>query len=289
MTPDLRDRVTEGFGFSSHPSPDLEGLRALYRAWCYNVPFDNVRKMIALRNSELGPLPGGTAEDFFEGWLEDGAGGTCWSTSNALFELVDALGFDARRVVGSMRDMGAPNHGTVRVRCDGVDWLIDSSMLTIHPLPLGDEIYIHDDAIAPVEVEPVDGTHLLWFSLPSSNTTIPCRLFDEPADHAGYLASYEASRNRGPFNQRLYVRRNRPEELVVLVGNTRFSKTAEGVHQRELSREELCQALRIDVGLSEGLIQRWIESGGLDASFEAAVEAPLPPITELPPSQRPSA
>ena len=111
----MRDRVVEKLGFQAAPPPDLDGLRALYAAWCARVPFDNVRKMIALRTPGA-PLPGTTAEDFFEGWLRDGAGGTCWPSSQALWALLSALGFEARRVVASMRDTGYGSHGTVKVR-----------------------------------------------------------------------------------------------------------------------------------------------------------------------------
>ena len=38
------------------------------------------------------------------------AGGTCWAGSNALYELLIATGFAARRGAGSMRDMGFINH-----------------------------------------------------------------------------------------------------------------------------------------------------------------------------------
>ena len=46
------------------------------------------------------PLPGTHAIDFFEQWLDHGTGGTCWSSSNALYMLLTALGFTARRIAG---------------------------------------------------------------------------------------------------------------------------------------------------------------------------------------------
>ena len=156
----IRDRVVERLGFQAAPAPDVDGLHALYAAWCARVPFDNVRKMIALRTPGA-PLPGTTAEDFFEGWLRDGAGGTCWPSSQALWALLSAVGFDARRVVASMRDTGHGSHGTVKVRVDDTDWLVDSSTLTNAPAPCGVALYVNADPVWPVEVEPVDGTHLI--------------------------------------------------------------------------------------------------------------------------------
>jgi len=120
LTTSLRDRVLTRLGFDTAPAPDLAGLGALYAAWCARVPFDNVRKMIALRTPGAA-LPGITAEDFFEEWMRHGAGGTCWPSSHALCGLLASCGFDARRVVASMRDTGTGSHGTVKVRVEGRD------------------------------------------------------------------------------------------------------------------------------------------------------------------------
>src|SRR5690348_2439534 len=75
----LVERVMARLGFERNPAPDLNGLRAVYAAWCSSVPFDNVRKLIHLRTRNGEPLPGSTPEDFLEAWLKFGTGGTCWS------------------------------------------------------------------------------------------------------------------------------------------------------------------------------------------------------------------
>lgn len=283
---DLRDAVLERLGLSGPPSLDFAGLRSLYRAWCASVPFDNVRKMIVLRTKDGGPLPGSHAEEFFENWLTHGSGGTCWPTSNALFALVCSLGYEARRVAGSMRDLGIVNHASVKVTIAGRDWLVDSSMLSNVPLPLDQNVFISDDAVFAIEVEPEDKTFVVWWALPPNSEYLPCRLLVDPATPELYLSNYEASRKQSPFNERLYARRNRPQEMLVLLSNTRIVKAAKGITMTDLSREGLCQALREEIGLSEELIEEWVACGGLDASFAAPSGPKPPPITRKPPSQR---
>lgn len=282
----LLERVLDRLGLAAAPAPDLEGLRAVYAAWCQRVPFDNVAKLIAIQLGSPGPFPGLDAAEFFNGWLEHGAAGTCWPTSNALFELLCALGFDARRVAGSMRDTGILSHGSVKVSLGSTDWLADSSMLTAAPLPLTDEIHIPDDKLFGPEVEPTEGTHLIWADLPPSPTPIPCRMLVDPAAYELYAERYEASRMRSPFNQRLYALRNRPGERLVLSASTRISKTAAGVETRELNPSELCESLRDDIGVSGELVDVWRKSGALAASFEPPSGPPATPITARPPSQR---
>ena len=274
------DDVLNRLGFNSRPPADMTGLRDVYASWCLSVPFDNLAKLIALRAPRVAPLPGMDAGEFFEQWLEYGVGGTCWITSNALCELLLALGFDARRVAGSMGDTGYLGHGSVKVRIDGTDWLADSSMLTDVVLPLKDEVFIYDGPVFRAEVEAVGGTHIVWASLPPSPTLVPCRLLVDDATHATYSDRYEASRTRSPFNERLFATRNFDGQRLVLNANTCIRKTADGVHTKALSRSKVCDSLRDEFGISGTFIDRWIACGALDASFAPAMSPP-PPMTAV--------
>ena len=285
LSANLRGRVAARLDLDATLPLDLVGLRRLYAAWCRNVPFDNVRKLIALRTGDTGDLPGGDAEDFLENFLRHGTGGTCWSSSNALFELVASYGFNARRVAGSMRDLGVPGHGSVKVRIDDADWLVDSSMLMMYPIPIGDVLHVDRHPVFGVEVEPIDGTHVLWFDTPPYDEYFPCRLLLDPVDHAFYLERYEISRTKGPFNHHLSVRYNRGDARTVLQGHTRHRKTTAGVQSDALTRDELCAALRDDVGMSEDIVSQWATCGALDAAFEPP-QTPVAVLTGKPPSRR---
>lgn len=263
----LLDRVLSRLGFTCPPSVDLVGLTAVYRAWGLRVPFDNTRKLIALRAGHGGPLPGAHADDFLEHWLAHGTGGTCWPSSNALAAVLRAVGFDARRVIASMRDLDVLNHASVKVRIDGRDWLADSSMLLGVPLPLGPGRFVRHDAIWPAEVEAADGTHVVWWRSPPGPDPIPCRLLMDPAPFRAYLDGYERSRESSRFNQRLYARRNRSEALTVLAGCMRYVLTADGLSSRQLEADGLRRSLRDEIGLSPRMIDRWAGSGALSASL----------------------
>jgi hypothetical protein len=74
--------------------------------------------------------------------------------------------------------------------------------------------------------------------------------------------------------------------MVVLLGNTRVSKTAEGVASRDLSPDRGCDALRHDIGLSKQASEEWIRSGSLADSFQPPSGPKSPPVTRQPPAQR---
>ncbi|MBI4910289.1 MAG: arylamine N-acetyltransferase [Acidobacteria bacterium] len=286
----LRDgmivRVVQRLGLPCAPPISLDGLRALYQAWGQHVPFDNVRKMIALHSNPGHVLPGRTATDFFSFWLEHGTGGTCWPGSNALFTILSALGFRARRVAGSMRDLGIQNHGTTIVTLDGADWLVDSSLLCNEPLPLNGTEFVIDDPVFPTESESDGDTFVVWHRVPPSQNHTPCRVHPAAVTHDFYMHRYDESGVRSIFNQRLYARRNRGHGIVVLLGSTRFRLTPDGLLARDLDAGELCEALRTDIGLSLQIVEEWRKSGSLAASMEPPEGPPPPPITKLPPSQR---
>jgi len=290
LHPSLVERVLNRLGFTSQPAPDFAGLRAVYAAWCANVPFDNVRKMVALRTGATGPLPGADATEFLTAWLEHGTGGTCWPSSNGLYALLEALEFPVRRVAASMRDTGVRSHATVKARYDGTDWIVDSSMLTREPLPLGGEVHFHRDPLGPVEIEPAapgsEGTHVLWFDNPAQpDVWLPCRLLDDPVSLEFYQQRYEVARTESPFNGIVVARVSRPDESHVLRGTKLSRRTHEAFTMVELAPDDVCRALIEEIGISEAMVDAWRRSGGLEDSL-----APQPPgpvfETKLPPSRR---
>ncbi|MFN6964246.1 MAG: arylamine N-acetyltransferase [Pyrinomonadaceae bacterium] len=288
LDPRTLGAVMERFGLPTAVSLDHAGLTRVYAAWCENVPFDNIQKLISLADG--GRMPGLDAGDFFENWLEHGCGGTCWPSSGALHALLVSLGFRARRSAGSMFDVGLVNHGTVKVTLDdGAEWMVDTSILSYAPLPLSlSEPYVGSEARMGVEVEPLDdGTHLVWIDFVPLADYVPCRLDVDPAGDELYFERYEIfSRLQSPFNERLYFRKGGVDGTHLVFGNTKFRRLPDGgVEIRVYERDELC-AFLLDEGVSQEMIDRWISAGGLEKSFGAAAAGPHPEINGRPPSRR---
>ena len=281
----LKHAVLSCMSLDIEGAPNVERLRDVYRAWCAAVPFDNVRKMVALRTG-ANHLPGIDAQDFFEAWLTHGTGATCWPGSNALHAILEADGFDVRRATGSMRDVGVENHGTLIVHIDRSTWLVDSSMLLGDPVELRDHTYRRDDRYG-TEVEVSDRSHVVWYQVPPHNTGFPCRLLRRDVDESVFRARYVESRDRSPFNARLYARRNTRYGTVVIRGSTRFERDGSGeVREVVLDRQGILDALARDIGISPPMVDAWIACGALDASLQPYAGPPPPPIATVPPSRR---
>jgi N-hydroxyarylamine O-acetyltransferase len=260
LSPDLVERVLSGLGLATAPAADLKGLAALYAAWCRHVPFDNVRKMIHVRRQAPGPLPGDSAEDFFEAWLRYGTGGTCWSGNGALCTLLAALGFNVRRAVGTMlvRADLAPNHGTVIVEIDGGRHLVDASILHSEPLALHDtEVTSVEHAVWGVHCVRHDGRwHIRWRS-----TQMPkglnCRIEQLSTTREEFRERHEQTRAWSPFNFELSARLIRGVSIVGVGLGQRVEFTASGrVVQRLLEGDDRKRVLVDELGINEEIVDQ---------------------------------
>jgi len=298
------DRAFEKLGFSKLPENNAQGLKDFYRAWCLTASFDNIRKMIAMYGKSEGPLPGIDAEDFLNAWIEHGVGGTCWPITNALYTLLKAAGFDAIRATGSMWDMGIDNHGTVGVRIDGKDWLVDASMLTMQPLPLvRGEVFISSDPLYKAEVDPDGDGFFVWSVHPPLPHLLPCRLLERDVPYEQFAANYERARGDiSPFNAKLYARRAFADHIRVLTGNrlfevkasppsegemsTQSTERAQAMKMTKLTGDQLLAEMRGPFGYSAAIVDEWERSGAFDATMTPTPPPPKPELTRTPPSQR---
>jgi N-hydroxyarylamine O-acetyltransferase len=259
LSRDLVGRVLAKLEFSAWPSPSLEGLTAVYGAWCRLVPFDNVRKLIHVQGGEPGPLPGDDPVDFLEAWLACGAGGTCWAGNGALQALLAALGFRASRAVGTLlvAPNVPPNHGSVVVRIDGARYLVDASMLHGEPLPLIEEPTRIGHPAWGVSCAPREGRwHIHWrpLHLPNALDCTTYRLEETDAPRERFTELHERTRRWSPFNYQLYCRTNRAGRVVGIACGRRVEFDAAGaLVQRPLERGERLAFLVEILGISESL------------------------------------
>ena len=184
------------------PNLDLEGLRSLYGAWCRSVPFDNTRKLIHVFEERDGPLPGSTADDFFDAWLRLGTGGTCWAGNGALHDLLEALGFKVDRAIATMllrRDAPAPNHGTVVVTVDGRRYVTDASILSGEPLDLLEDGEAPNPGPLP-RLDRVDGKPAVMWRMVRAPEGFPCRIDRIGAGADEFEELHGRTRAWSPFN-----------------------------------------------------------------------------------------
>lgn len=278
--------ILDRLGLDGAITVDVDGLRRLYRAWCLGVPFGNLEKFQALLADPNGRLPGLNAEEFFEGWLAHGTGGTCWAHGNAIYSLFRAVGFDARRATASMFDFGDPNHSTVLIHLpDGSVWLVDNSLLTMQPLRI-DEPGTYADSIHYAEVEH-DGDQRFVHGTSPPMPHIFFRLLDRDTPFSTYQERYEVSRGRSIFNDRIHIRRNLSDRVLVIRGRNLHTLDADGRRSETLDAAGLTRHLVETMGLDPAYVRR--ASKAIEVSIEVGESGPVDVPVRVAPSKRESA
>src|ERR1700730_9444721 len=264
LAPRLVERVLTKLGLRKRPDLNLAGLNTLYAAFSANVPFDNIQKRIWFAGPQTTPLPCGDPNEFFNHWLQHGTGGTCWPLNGAMYALVHVLGFEARRIVGSVIVEGYPqgaNHGSVLVNLDGISYLVDAWMAAFNVLPLisgrpsSTGHGIHDIRAVPTE----SGFEIISYPGFTREQPLPFRPEPEydPVDHAFFLARADRTKTVGFFNDAIFICRHFLEAILTMGRKSKFRVAADGtLTKTEPTEAERKTSLIEEFGLSEEIVEK---------------------------------
>jgi arylamine N-acetyltransferase len=264
LAPALVERVLMKLGLRQRPTLDLVGLNILYAAVSANIPFDNFQKRVWFAGPQTTPLPSGDPSEFFNNWLQHGTGGTCWPINGAMYAFAYALGFDARRIVGSVIVEGYPrgaNHGSVLVTLDGINYLVDAWMASFKVLPLisgrpsSTGHGIHDVNAVPME----SGFEIISYPGFNREQPLPFRPEPEydPVDHALFIARYDRTKTVGFFNDAIFICRHFPGSILTMGRKSKFHLAADNtLTKTEPTEAERKQSLIEEFGLSEEIVEK---------------------------------
>jgi N-hydroxyarylamine O-acetyltransferase len=261
LAPSLVERVLAKLGLKNKPTLDLAGLNQLYAAISGSIPFDNIQKRIWFAGDRKQPVTGGDPREFFENWVRHGTGGTCWPGNGGMFALAHALGFQARRMAGSVIVANYPagaNHGSVLVTLDGIDYVFDHTFgaFKVVPVILGNRASA-GTGIHNIEVIPVDGGFEIFFHLGWTGDALAFRTEPEhdPVDHSFFLARYDNASRVGFFNDTLLITRRFANSIVTIGRMNKIVISADGVLTKtELTTAQRDEALVQELGLSPEVV-----------------------------------
>ena len=111
--------------------PSLPALNRLIQAFLCRVPFENISKLLRLK--EVGPtLP--TVDEYLDGIERHHFGGTCYTNNPNLCLLLLSLGYEARLCGADMTNPDA--HVCVMVTLEGHDYLLDAGYAAPFAFPI---------------------------------------------------------------------------------------------------------------------------------------------------------
>ena len=130
--------------------------------------------------------------------------------------LLGTLGFSARRGYGTMLvapDL-PPNHGTVVVRIDGDDHLVDASILFGEPTPAREGASVDHAAWGVTLHAQDDEGGRLRIQWRPFHMQLDCRIESLDATRDEFRDYHEKTRGWGPFNYALSARRNEDDSVI---------------------------------------------------------------------------
>jgi arylamine N-acetyltransferase len=265
---------------------DLQGLRTVYKAWCLNVPFDNLFKTNSLFRNPGRITPYVTEEQFFENYLTHGISGTCWPHGNAIYSLLEALGFNVTRGTASMFELGPANHATTLAHFgDSSTWIVDNAFLTIEPIRIDPEgPTLNQDGPHYVEVES-DGETVYVHGTNPPMPHIFFRLLERDVPAESYAERWQTMSGEGPFNAGLNIRRSFEDSILTMRGAGLFRLDRNGLTHETLDAESIKHRLHHTMGISKQFVDEWSASGALEASLKPAGPPGELPM-RVPPSKR---
>ena len=261
LNPSLVPPILEKLGFREVPFPDWPGLCSIYFRWSMTVPFDNIQKRLFYSGSAEGPIPGHNSDHFFREWLAHGTGGTCWSNSHAIHDLLDAMGFSVERVAATMLsapDAVGPTHGSVAAAVDGIRYLVDGSMLTRRPVPFRESALPDPEHPSErVSMERNDGRwNVLWYPAHRPQG-LSCRVEEIGVPLGRFNGYHERTRNNSNFNNALYIRQNGATGTDTIAFGERLITAPDGSVQRHpIGAPDRTAVLVEEFGISEEIAYR---------------------------------
>jgi N-hydroxyarylamine O-acetyltransferase len=260
-------------GYDGPALATLATLRAL--AWLHPaaIPFETIDTRLG-RPVSLEPA----AVD--AKLIHAGRGGYCFEQNTLLWRALKAIGFEVEILVGRPRWRRAPEempprtHMALRVRLDGVDWLVDvGSPYCITTLPLRlDRGEPQRTFWEPMRLVPV-GDELRLELLAGETWRAVCDFVREPQREADLVAPnwYVSTCPEHAFHRTLMVSRTTPGFRLTLVDNELGVRRRSGgpAERRRLTADEMLDVLGEDFGLS-------VEDGWRPLLEEIAAAGPPP-------------
>jgi arylamine N-acetyltransferase len=187
--------------------PSLEYLQELMTAYCSNVPWESVSKIIkkSLCDKTINCLR--LENEFWTSAFQYGTGGTCYESNWAFFCFLQNLGFDGYLTINKIIDKSSV-HSAIVIRIDDKKYIVDIGYPTYAPIPVIEEsITVSDNFQIRYRCTPTSPKQYIIETFPHPKPYL-YHLTDIPVNQRDYLKM--ASRDYGEsglFSDRIIIRK----------------------------------------------------------------------------------
>ena len=134
LKPKQTQNVLNHLGLESS-QPTLPYLKALLNAYVRTVPWESASRMVRRAHLHEAKQCPRWPEEFWDGAMAHGFGGTCFESNYAFLTLLRSLGFEGSLTINDMNEHIGCHTATV-IELDGAQWLADAGFPVHVPLQL---------------------------------------------------------------------------------------------------------------------------------------------------------
>jgi len=233
------------------PASSLEHITAIARAFS-TIPYENVSKII--RFSQSGEIAFRMPEEVYEDHRQWHLGGTCFSLTYYLLEILRYFGYQCAPVMGDMH-WGENVHSVVLVTFQGERYLVDPGYMIHRPVAIAKDTvqrYLAPHAGIELRFRPEDDRFDL-FTFRSGNYTWRYRFTPQPVSLDEFSAHWIASF----FQPTLHgICLTRTSETGMIYVHNDFTKiSGQDFTRRSHSRDQTEKVIREHFGIPLHLIE----------------------------------
>lgn len=187
--------------------PTLEYVQELITAYCSNVPWESVSKIIRK------DLCGRTTDclrlenEFWRSAFQNGTGGTCYESNWAFFCLLRDLGFEGYLTINRIIDKSSV-HSAIVIVISGRKYIVDIGYPTYAPIPVIEErVTVSDTTPIHYRCTPTSSKEYRIENFPHPNPYL-YHLTDVPINPIDYLQTASKDYGEGGlFSDRIIIRK----------------------------------------------------------------------------------
>ena len=187
--------------------PTLEYLRELMTAYCSNVPWESVSKIVKQKTCNNITNCLRLENEFWADAIQYGTGGTCYESNWAFFCCLQNLGFEGYLTINKIVDKSSV-HSAIVIVINDKKYIVDIGYPTYAPIPVIEKtVTVSDNYLIKYRCTPASSKEYIIENFPHPRPYL-YHLTDIPVDPGDYLkmASNDYGES-GLFSDRIVIRK----------------------------------------------------------------------------------
>jgi arylamine N-acetyltransferase len=220
------------------------------------LPYENITKIIKRAEAGSSEKARRYPDEVIRGYIDWGAGGTCFSLTSALAHLVRALGWKAEYILADRR-YGQNTHCALLVWLGGVPHLLDPGFLIVNPVllkPKGEQEVITSFnrlVLAPEENQ----NRVSLSTVRKGSKTYRLTYKTSPVDEGEFLKAWDESFGWDMMKYPLLTRTSDSKQIY-LNGTRLQISDGDSVEKREILADTLVAGIAAEFHIHASLVVR---------------------------------